>query len=170
MRRLCGAAPLFEALFLGVFCYHESMVEYDKDLYFVAVKLLIRDGNKLLITHDIFGVWDLPGGRIKKDEFKASLPSVIERKMEEELGSEFKYSVGPPAVFFRVEREEHGLNNQRVRIFAVGYEALYEGGEVQLGKHHDRYEWVDIDTFNPDEYFLDGWLEGVQEYLATQAT
>ncbi len=145
------------------------MNEYDKDLYFVAVKLLIRDGNKLLITHDIFGAWDLPGGRIKKDEFKASLSSVIERKMREELGREFKYSVGMPTVFFRVEREEHGLNNQKVRIFAVGYEAVYEGGEVQLGDHHDKYEWVDIDRFKPEEYFVDGWLEGVQEYLAQQS-
>jgi len=83
---------------------------YDKDLYFVAVKLLVRDGNKLLITHDIFGAWDLPGGRIKKDEFKASLPSVIKRKMQEELGNDFKYSFGEPTVFFRVEREEHGLD------------------------------------------------------------
>ncbi len=145
------------------------MNKYDKDLYFVAVKLLIRDGNKLLITHDVFGAWDLPGGRIKKDEFKASLSSVIERKMGEELGSEFKYSVGVPSVFFRVEREEHGLNNQKVRIFAVGYEAVYEGGEVQLGDHHDKYEWVDIDRFKPEEYFVDGWLEGVQEYLAQQS-
>jgi 8-oxo-dGTP pyrophosphatase MutT (NUDIX family) len=141
------------------------MNEYDKDLYFVAVKLFIRDGNKLLITHDIFGAWDLPGGRIKKDEFKASLPSVIERKMNEELGDDIKYSVGEPTVFIRVERNEHGLNNQKVRIFAIGYEALYEGGEVQLGDHHDKYEWVDINTFKPEDYFVDGWLEGVKEYL-----
>lgn len=141
------------------------MSTYEKDLYFVAVKLLIRDGNKLLITHDIFGSWDLPGGRIKKDEFKASLPSVIERKMKEELGADFKYSIDEPTVFFRVERQEHGLNNQKVRIFAVGYKSKYLGGEIQLGDHHDKYEWVGIDTFKPEDYFVDGWLEGVQEYL-----
>ena len=129
---------------------------YDKDLYFVAVKLLVREGNKLLITHDIFGAWDLPGGRIKKDEFKASLPSVIKRKMQEELGNDFKYSFGEPTVFFRVEREEHGLDNKKVRIFAIGYEALYEGGVVKLGDHHDKYEWVDIKTFKPEDYFVDG--------------
>ena len=141
-------------------------MEYDKDLYFVAVKLLVRDGDKLLITHDIFGAWDLPGGRIKKDEFKASLPSVIERKMNEELGMNFKYNVGQPAVFFRVQRREHGLDNQTVRIFAVGYEAKYLGGEIKLGVHHDKYEWVDVQTFKPEDYFVDGWLTGVQEYLA----
>lgn len=99
------------------------MEAYDKDLYFVAVKLLVRDGNKLLITHDIFGDWDLPGGRIKKDEFNASLPSVIQRKMQEELGEDFTYTVGEPQVFFRVERKEHNLDNKKVRIFAIGYEA-----------------------------------------------
>jgi 8-oxo-dGTP pyrophosphatase MutT (NUDIX family) len=134
----------------------------------VAVKLLIRDGDKLLITHDIFGSWDLPGGRIKKDEFKASLPSVIERKMLEELGNDFKYSIGDPTVFFRVERKEHGLDNQTVRIFAVGYEAAYEGGNIKLGDHHDKYEWVDVKTFKLEDYFVDGWLTGVQEYLAKQ--
>ncbi len=139
---------------------------YEKDLYFVAVKLLLRDGDKLLITHDIFGSWDLPGGRIKKDEFKASLPSVIERKMKEELGDDVKYTVGDPTVFFRVEREEHGLNNQKVRIFAIGYEASLVSGNVKLGDHHDKYEWVDIKSFKPEDYFVDGWLTGVEEYLA----
>ena len=143
---------------------------YDKDLYFVAVKLFIRDGDKLLITHDIFGSWDLPGGRIKKDEFKASLPSVINRKMVEELGHDFKYSYGEPAVFFRVEREEHGLDNKKIRIFAIGYEALYEGGEIKLGDHHDKYEWVDIKTFEPEDYFVDGWIDGVREYLSKQGS
>lgn len=52
-----------------------------KDLYFVAVKLFLHDNEKLLITHDIFGAWDLPGGRIKKDEFDAPLESVISRKV-----------------------------------------------------------------------------------------
>lgn len=146
----------------------QSMDAYDKDLYFVAVKLLIRDGNKLLITHDIFDSWDLPGGRIKKDEFKTNLPAVIERKMREELGADFKYSVGEPNIFFRVERKEHGLGNQLVRIFAVGYDAVYEGGAVALGNHHDKFEWVDINTFKPEDYFIDGWLAGVQEYLASQ--
>ncbi len=138
---------------------------YEKDLYFVAVKLFLRDGDKLLITHDIFGSWDLPGGRIKKDEFKASLPSVIERKMTEELGDDVKYTVGDPIVFFRVEREEHGLNNQKVRIFAIGYEASLVSGNVELGDHHDQYEWVDIKSFKPENYFVNGWLTGVEEYL-----
>ncbi len=143
---------------------------YDKDLYFVAVKLLIRDGNRLLITHDIFGHWDLPGGRIKKDEFKTDLSVVIQRKMFEELGEDFKYDYGEPVVFFRVEREEHGLNMKKVRIFAIGYDAKYIGGKIRLGKHHDKYEWVDVNSFQPEDYFVGGWLTGIQEYLSKNRT
>lgn len=139
----------------------------DKDLYFVAVKLLLQDGDRMLITHDIFGAWDIPGGRIRKDEFEAPLESVIQRKINEELGPEVKYELGRPVVFFRHERKEQKLG-EMVRIFAIGYEARYLGGEIELGDHHDRFEWVNIKSFKPEDYFTGGWLKGVQEYLKTR--
>jgi 8-oxo-dGTP pyrophosphatase MutT (NUDIX family) len=138
----------------------------DKDLYFVAVKLLLRDGDKLLITHDIFGDWDLPGGRIRKNEFDKPLDDVIKRKMIEEIGQGVRYNVKEPKVLFRVERKEQKLG-ELVRIFAVGYEADYLGGDIKLGNHHDRMEWVDVNTFKPEKYFTGGWLTGIQDYLET---
>jgi ADP-ribose pyrophosphatase YjhB (NUDIX family) len=138
----------------------------EKDLYYVAVKLLLRSGNKLLITHDIFGDWDLPGGRIRKNEFNKSLESVIERKINEEVGVKVRYQLGEPKVFFRVERQEHDLQGQMIRIFAVGYEAKYFGGLISLGEHHDQMEWVDLKKFKPQDYFSGGWLIGVEEYIA----
>ena len=143
-----------------------------KDLYFVAVKILLRDGDKLLITHDIFGSWDIPGGRIRKSEFDAPLEEVAARKMREELGDDVKYTLGEPKVFFRVERVEQGegaqFKGETVHIFAVGYEASYEGGQLGLGDHHDKMEWVDVKTFDPKKYFTGGWLKGIEEYLAKQ--
>ena len=140
-----------------------------KDLYFVAVKLLLRDGDKLLITHDIFGSWDIPGGRIRTTEFDTRLEDVAARKMREELGNDVKYTIGEPKVFFRVERIEQqteGFAGKKVHIFAIGYEATYEGGELSLGDHHDKMEWVDVRTFDPKKYFTGGWLTGIEEYLA----
>ena len=137
----------------------------DKDLYFVAVKLFLRDNDKLLITHDIFGSWDLPGGRIKKHEFSRPLAAVIDRKISEELGLDVTYKVGNPVVFFRVERTEHSMGDKKVRIFAIGYEATYLGGTIDLGEHHDQMEWVNVKEFAPEQYFEGGWLTGVQEYL-----
>jgi 8-oxo-dGTP pyrophosphatase MutT (NUDIX family) len=133
-----------------------------RDLYFVAVKILLRDGDKLLITHDIFGQWDIPGGRIQKHEFKSPLEDVLQRKILEEIG-DVQYELGEPRVFFRVERFEHSSQSM-VRIFAVGYEAQYKGGDVKLGEHHDTYEWVDVRTFDPGDYFENGWLTGIKEY------
>lgn len=142
----------------------------EKDLYYVAVKLLLRDRQKLLITHDIYGDWDLPGGRIRKDEFNSPLESVIERKINEELGGNISYKLGRPAVFFRVARQEHDLSGQTVHIFGVGYEAEYKGGDIVLGDHHDQMEWVDLSTFRPEDYFRGGWLVGVNEYITKLRT
>jgi len=139
-------------------------VNEPKDTYFVAVKVLLRDKGKLLITHDVFGSWDIPGRRIKPDEFEVPLEEIVARKMREELGPNVTYKLGNPVVFFRHERIERSTN-EPVRIFAVGYEADYVSGEVTLGGNHDKSEWVDVSTFKPEDYFTGGWLKGLQEYL-----
>lgn len=137
---------------------------FGKDTYFVAVKALLRKGEDLLITHDVFGQWDIPGGRLRPQDFDTPLETVLERKLCEELGEQLRYEMGAPCVFFRHERSEHGLGGRRVRIFAVGYEARYVGGPIALGDHHDQHLWVPAATFAADRYFVDGWLNGIRQY------
>lgn len=137
----------------------------DKDKYFVAVKVFFEKEGKLLILKDNFGDWDLPGGRIKTDEFETPLPQIIERKMSEELGDSIKYKIGKPVVFMRHERIEKSPGNPTVRIFAVGYEGTLESGEIKLSERHPELLWVDPDDFKPEDYFKGGWLKGVKEYL-----
>jgi len=50
----------------------------DKDRYFVAVKVFLERGKELLILKDNFGDWDLPGGRIKPDEFETPMEQIVE--------------------------------------------------------------------------------------------
>ena len=142
------------------------MSTLEKDTYFVAVKVLLRDGDKLFLIKDIFNDgWDIPGGRIKKDEFETPLLDIVERKMKEEVSDEVKYEIDPvPKVYFRHERFEEGID-KTVRIFALGYEAKYLGGEPKMGEYMDRYEWVDVSKFKPEDYLRGGWLKGVKEYL-----
>lgn len=138
-----------------------------KALYFVAVKVFLRKGSELLITHDIFGSWDIPGGRIKSDEFAVPLEEVAARKIREELGDKVTYKLlGATDTFFQVQRREATADNKDVKIFAVSFEANYLGGELQLGEHHDEYRWVDIRTFEPNTLFEGGWLTGLEDYLA----
>ncbi len=139
-----------------------------KDLYFVAVKVFLRDkAGRLYITKDKFNCWDIPGGRLKYDDFNKTLEKVVARKMKEELGFATKYKLGTPVVFMRHERGEilPDGNRTKVRIFAIGYEAQYLGGKIQLGKNHTKGEWVDLGQFNPARYFTGGWLKGVKEYI-----
>jgi len=141
------------------------MIPKEKDTYFVAVKVfLVKDG-KLLIIKDNFGDWDLPGGRMRKDEFEKPFEDIISRKMSEEVGENVKYEIGKPLVFFRHERIEASPGNPTVRIFAIGYSANWKAGEIKLSERHTEMTWVDIKTFKPEEYFKGGWLKGVQEYL-----
>ena len=144
-----------------------SDIKY-KDLYYVAVKLFLERQGEFFIFKDKWGQWDLPGGRIRTYEFDIPLEQVIERKMKEEVGEEVRYRLGKPIVMMRHERIEQleGLEkNPTIRIFAIGYEAILESGEPQLGDHHIEMKWMDIDTFKPEEYFTGGWLRGVGEYL-----
>jgi len=137
----------------------------NKDLYFVAVKVFLEHQGKLFIFKDRFGDWDLPGGRITKDEFDTPLEDIIRRKMKEEIGDDVTYSLGKPLVCMRHERIESAPGNPKVRIFAIGYPATLESGEIQLSKQHPEMCWVDPSHFRPEEYFTGGWLKGVQEYL-----
>lgn len=136
-----------------------------KDTYFVAVKVFLEKDGKLLILKDNFGDWDLPGGRIKKDEFDVSLDQIIKRKISEELGNDIQYTVGKPIVFMRHQRIEQSEVNPTVRIFAVGYEGILKGGEIKLSKRHSEMLWVGLNDFKPENYFKGGWLKGVHEYL-----
>jgi ADP-ribose pyrophosphatase YjhB (NUDIX family) len=140
-----------------------------KDLYYIAVKVFLKCGNNLFIFQDGFGKWDLPGGRIRYDEFKKPLESIIKRKLKEELGGSIKYQLGKPFVFMRHERKEampHGP--KMARIFAIGYHAKFLGGTINLPSHHTKYEWVPIKTFKPQKYFEGGWFDGMKTFLALE--
>lgn len=136
-----------------------------KDTYFVAVKMFLEHDGKLFIFKDKFGDWDLPGGRIKPNEFDVPLEDIIQRKMNEEIGADVQYEIGAPIVFMRHERIEATEGNPTVRIFAVGYEAKLISGVISLSPQHTEMQWVDIHTFKPEDFFSGGWRKGVQEYL-----
>lgn len=142
----------------------KTVATYDKDSYFVALKVFLERNGKLLITKDRYGDWDIPGGRIRRNEFTVPLEKVIARKVREELGVGVHYRLGKPIIFMRHERREAGLGNRKVRIFAVGYQASLLRGVITLSPMHTEYRWINILRFNPRNYFTGGWLKGMQEY------
>ncbi|MDD2806961.1 MAG: hypothetical protein PHW95_00365 [Patescibacteria group bacterium] len=136
-----------------------------KDTYYVAVKVFLEKDGQLFIFKDVYGHWDLPGGRIKKDEFEKPLTDIIKRKIIEELGNEVTYQLGQPVVMMRHERVESVEGDPTIRIFAVGYQATYLSGEIKISNNFTEMKWVDIKNFKPADYFAGGWLKGVEDYL-----
>lgn len=139
----------------------------NKDTYFVAVKVFLLDTKEnLLIIKDRFGDWDIPGGRLRDQDFDIPLESIVERKMIEEIGENVKYKLGAPVVFMRHERDEilSSDHREKRRIFAIGYIAKYKEGEIMLGKNHTEHEWVPIETFDAKSKFTGGWLQGIKDF------
>lgn len=141
-------------------------MENNKDVYFVAVKVFLenKDG-AILITKDRFGDWDIPGGRLRENDFLTPLEDVVNRKIKEELGDEVKYELNEPVVFIRHERDEilDSGDREKRRIFAVGYRASYTGGDIELGKNHEDLLWLKRSDA-AEEYLEGGWLKGVRDY------
>lgn len=142
------------------------MKKFPKDFYYIAVKVFLEHKGNLFIFKDKFGDWDIPGGRLLRNEFSIPLEKVISRKIKEELGNSIKYRLGKPLIFMRHERQEpNPFNFPKVRIFAIDYRADYISGKIQLSSGHTEYKWVSIKNFNPEKYFKGGWLKGIKEYL-----
>lgn len=141
------------------------MTTEQKDTYFVAVKIFLEQDGKLLILKDNFGDWDLPGGRIKPDEFETPLEQIVARKVKEELGSDIQYELGKPEIFIRHERIEQSEGLPKVRIFALGYLTKLKNGAIKLSPRHTEMLWVKPETFEAEKYFKGGWLTGVKEYI-----
>lgn len=141
--------------------------------YHVAVKAFIRDGDKLLICKDAFfenesvAEWDLPGGRIKADEFETSLEEILAREIIEELGPDLKYKNNGPAVIFRHRRtEQTAPGKPKISILMIGFDVEYLGGDIKISNEHTEYKWLPVnDLGDAEKYFVGGWIDGIKKYL-----
>lgn len=142
-------------------------MQHNPDSYNIAQKLFIRDGNKLLIVRGAdTGKLDFPGGRINVDEFSVSLKKSLMREVKEEVGSALKFKVNiQPIVLFR--HQVPAGKHKGLRIFLIGYEAIYQAGSIKLSSEHSEYFWQDLDKVEDlENQFLQGIWEGVRQYLS----
>ncbi|MFC1686683.1 NUDIX hydrolase [Patescibacteria group bacterium] len=112
------------------------------ELFQLGVKALIKnDDNKvLLLFHSpknigIKPYWDLPGGRIEKNE---TVENTLKKELREEIGIE-KFN-------------NHGLVSASIANFKVQgselilfiYDCSLPGdSEIKLGNEHIKFDWVD---------------------------
>ncbi|MDI6717926.1 MAG: NUDIX domain-containing protein [Patescibacteria group bacterium] len=140
-------------------------MSFTPENYQIAAKaFLVKDGRILVCKESLTENWDLPGGRIGKEEFNTSFDEVLEREIKEELGPGVKYKNNGPVVIFKHKREEITLDDRpTINILIIGFELEYIEGDVELSEEHRGYHWV-----YPKEalkYLSDGQLDGLKKYI-----
>ena len=115
--------------------------------FHVGFKAFIADGEKLLILQDSEGLWELPGGRVEKQEIFKPLEEILARETAEELGKQFQYETG--SVFHAWIRKPDPLENiapvyrdNDFCIFLVGIRCTYKSGDVTLSPEHAGFRWI----------------------------
>lgn len=132
----------------------------DKDtLIYVGQKAFIEKGNKVLVLRDPnyvkngqFGL-DFPGGRFRyggdpKDE--------LLREVDEETGLEIE--VGRPFTVWTNKNHSRSLPKP---IFLIAFICRYKSGEVVLSDEHDKFEWVDNNSYR-------NWREDTDYFRALE--
>jgi 8-oxo-dGTP pyrophosphatase MutT (NUDIX family) len=144
-----------------------------KEHYFfnISLKLIMENdkGEFLALknpdTSILAGFYDLPGGRINENEIRASYAEIIAREIEEELGADIEYDFDPrPVGTGRTVYFSRHLGRENC-TFMVMFRAKFKGGIIRISEEHCAYKWLDPAAESMSDYFTEGFLDGVEDYL-----
>ena len=138
--------------------------------FHVGFKAFIANGEKLLILQDASeGMWELPGGRVEKQEIFKPAAEILARETAEELGEQFEYEAGP--IFHAWIRKPNPSQNMAsvyrdndFCILLVGIRCIYKSGDVVLSPEHAGFRWItekEIDNLK----FENTYKEAIEKYF-----
>ncbi len=131
-------------------------------LFQITQKVFIRNGNLLLVMKDKkSGAGDLPGGRMNEDEFFLDWMDSLNRELIEELGSNFQVKINPVPILVH----KHRVNEGNHPCVIIGYDGIFQSGEISISDEHDFFQWVDVNTYKPEELFSEYMLDALNVYL-----
>lgn len=102
----------------------------------VALGVVEFEGKYLLMRrseeNSSSGKWTFPGGRVEEDE---STEDAVKREIKEETGLDTEV----------VREGDHFINEGELGFWRVHPFLLSsESKEVEIGREHDRHEWIEI--------------------------
>src|SRR3989338_4967074 len=120
----------------------------DDALFCVGQKAFIEKDGKVLVIRDPIEGIDFPGGKIQEGEAKegdtSSLIASLKREVKEETNLEIEVS---EPFFVWYHEFPQGHRNYGKRVYLVGFKCKYVSGELILSDEHDKFEWVDKDSY-----------------------
>ncbi len=126
----------------------------DPQKFKISLKILLkkRAGEYLILKANagqhFMGFYDLPGGRINKNEIKIDFHKLIDREIKEEMGKEVKYKLRPDPVSLSKYRFPSGNCT-----FYILFEAKYLSGKIIISDEHSSYKWQKLDKNNIKNLF-----------------
>lgn len=144
----------------------------ENDFYQVSLKAILKNDKGEILALEgakggsYEGFYDLPGGRIDKNEFTVPLIEILKREIREEIGDvEFIIEDKPVAVGRHLLKPHISYESQDTPVLYLFYEAKYEGGDVNFSEEHDGFKWLGLENVELKKYFTSGILEGMRMYL-----
>ena len=142
----------------------------------MSLKLLLKNanGHTLILKvpekfSSMAGFYDVPGGRIDRDEFTVHLGDILHREVKEEIGDvDVHINLNPVAVSRGMIPEAKRRDGRKddIHIFYVFFEADFQGGDITISDEHVGHEWVNLSEIDPKKYFMGGILHGIEMFLA----
>ena len=117
-------------------------------LFCVGQKAFIEKDGKVLVLFDPAHGLDFPGGKIQEGEAKdgvaESLIDPLKREVKEETDLQIEV-FDPFAVWYHEFPSDH--RNAGKVVYLVAFKCGYVSGEVKLSDEHNKFKWVDKDTY-----------------------
>lgn len=135
---------------------------------YIGVKgLIVNNEGKVLITQEPKhfvggGKWELPGGKIANGEEDISLEEILKREIFEELGAQFKVSIGPIIDVMRRPWDKEGRSADQVML--VVFKCAYDGGDIKLSDENINFAWITGNELSKYE-FVSGYMPVLAKYF-----
>ena len=139
----------------------------DTQMY-VGQKAFIKRGDKVLVMRDpkyaINGDvgLDFPGGKYR---FGNDIHEELKREIDEETS--LKVKIGKPFTTWFAEYLD--VEKHQKRVYLVGFICNYVSGEVRLSEEHDKFEWVDRESYRK-WYENTDYFKALEEYFKISGT